>query len=237
MSESSARLEAFEEQVSRGSRVSHRSREGRGLFITFEGGEGSGKSTQARLLKERLEREARTVVLVREPGGTPLGEEVRRLLLHRETELTPQTEMLLFLAARAELVRRVILPALERGDVVICDRFSDSTLAYQGYGRGLDLDEIRRLDSWATGGLLPDLTVLLDVPVEVGHERNRAGEDAFEREDDAFHQRVREAYRALAKEQPGRWLVLEGTLPIGALQAKIHAELQTGRRAFPGSPS
>jgi dTMP kinase len=193
----------------------------RAFFVTFEGGEGSGKSTQARLLKETLEQEGRSVLLLREPGGTSLGEEVRRLLLHRETPLSPQAELLLFLAARAQLVDNVIRPALERGDTVISDRFSDSTLSYQGYGRGLNLAEIRTLDMSATGGLTPDLTVLLDVPVEVGRERNQANEDAFEQEDDAFHEVVRQGYLALAKEEPERWLVLDGRLPIDVLREQI----------------
>jgi dTMP kinase len=193
----------------------------RAFFVTFEGGEGSGKSTQARLLKETLEQEGRSVLLLREPGGTSLGEEVRRLLLHRETPLSPQAELLLFLAARAQLVDNVIRPALERGDTVISDRFSDSTLSYQGFGRGLNLAEIRTLDMSATGGLTPDLTVLLDVPVEVGRERNQANEDAFEQEDDAFHEVVRQGYLALAKEEPERWLVLDGRLPIDVLREQI----------------
>lgn len=179
------------------------------MFVTFEGGEGSGKSTQARLLASRLEAEGQPVLLLREPGGTPLGEEVRRLLLQREHPLTAETELLLFLAARSELVRSVVRPALNAGRIVICDRFSDSTLAYQGYARGLDLEQVRTLNAFATGGLRPDLTVLLDLAVAAGRARTHGDNDAFQREDNAFHERVRRGYLALAKEDPGRWLVLD----------------------------
>lgn len=192
-----------------------------GLFVTFEGGEGSGKSTQTRLLAERLEAEGRKTLHLREPGGTPLGESVRGLLLHRESPLAAETELLLFLAARAELVRGVIRPALAEGAVVVCDRFSDSTLAYQGYGRGLDLDAVRRLDAFATGGLRPDLTVLLDLPVEAGRERKQRDEDAFQREDDGFHQRVRRGYLALALEEPERWLVMDASRKRDQLAALV----------------
>lgn len=201
-----------------------RDRGGSGLFVTFEGGEGSGKSTQTQLLKERLEKEGCTVVALREPGGTPLGEAVRRLLLHREAELTAEAELLLFLAARAELVR-VIRPALDRGEIVVCDRFSDSTLAYQGYGRGLDVDEVRRLNAWATGGLVPDLTVLLDLPVDVGRKRKHAEDDAFQRERDPFHERVRQGYLTLAKSEPERWLVLDASLGVDTLAERIRQRL------------
>ena len=197
-----------------------------GLFITLEGGEGSGKSTQADLLARALEAWGRRVVSLREPGGTQLGEELRQLLLHRQTAMSPAAELLLFLAARAELVQSVIRPALAEGAIVICDRFSDSTFAYQGYGRGLDLDELRRLNAYATGGLTPDLTVLLDLPVEAGRGRKQRDEDAFQREDDAFHERVRQGYLELARQEPDRWLVLDGTLPTDALTAAVHERIQ-----------
>jgi dTMP kinase len=184
-----------------------------GLFITFEGGEGAGKSTQCDLLALDLKARGRKALQLREPGGTPLGEEMRRLLLHRDAAIAPEAELLLFLTARAQLVRQVIAPALTEGAVVICDRFSDSTLAYQGFGRGLDLDAIHRLDAWATGGLTPDLTVLLDLPVAIGRQRKYPDEDAFQREDDAFHERVRQGYLALARQDPQRWLVLDATAP------------------------
>jgi dTMP kinase len=200
----------------------------RGLFVSFEGGEAAGKTTQSELLAVHLEAGGWQVLRLREPGGTPLGEQVRDLLLNRETPLTAEAELLLFLAARAELVRRVIQPALEQGAVVICDRFSDSTYAYQGHGRGLDLDVVKRLDRWATGGLLPDLTVLLDLPVELSRRRLGAENDAFEREADYFHERVRDGYIALARQDPARWLVIDATLEpqtianlvVEAVQAK-----------------
>ncbi len=201
---------------------------GRGLFVSFEGGEGSGKTTQSELLALRLQAGGWPALRLREPGGTPLGEQVRQLLLHREKEMTPEAELLLFRAARVELVRKVIAPTLEAGGVVICDRFSDSTLAYQGYGRGLDVDAVRYLDSWVTAGLTPDLTVLLDVPLSVGRGRQRDPADAIESEDDAFHERVRQGYLALARKEPERWLVLNGqedpealaNIVAGAVQAK-----------------
>ena len=193
----------------------------RSLFLTFEGGEGSGKTTQSELLALHLHAGGWNLLRLREPGGTPLGEEVRRLLLHREAPLSAETELLLFLAARAQLVRGVIRPALEQGAIVICDRFSDSTLAYQGYGRGLDIERIRLLDSYATDGLKPDLTILLDLPVEVGRRRKRPDEDVFQGEDDAFHERVRLGYQTLAGDEPQRWLTLDGTRDAEGLASEI----------------
>jgi dTMP kinase len=194
-----------------------------GPLITFEGGEGSGKSTQVELLARRLETAGRRILKLREPGGTPLGEELRQLLLHRRADISPQAELLLFLAARAELVRAVIRPALAEGTIVICDRFSDSTLAYQGYGRGIDLDQVRKLNDSATGGLKPNLTVLLDLPVEAGRSRKQRDEDVFQGEDDAFHERVRQGYLELAREEPDRWLVLDATRPPAELAAALAA--------------
>jgi len=193
----------------------------RGFFVTFEGGEGSGKSTQAELLAARLRGAAREVAVLREPGGTPLGEELRQTLLHRRGGMTTQAEMLLFLAARAELVEAVIRPALNAGGVVVCDRFSDSTLAYQGYGRGLDLGSVRTLNRWATGGLEPDFTVLLDVPIDIGRGRKHGDDDTFQREGDAFHARVREGYLFLAASEPGRWLVVDGTQAPEAIAERV----------------
>jgi len=193
----------------------------KGLLITFEGGEGSGKSTQAARLRDRLAAEGRKAILLREPGGTPLGEQLRQAILHRTSDMTPEAELLLFLAARAELVRSVILPALDDGAIVLCDRFSDSTLAYQGFGRGLDLETVRRLDAFATSGLFPDLTVLLDLPAEVGSKRKSAETDAFQREDGGFHQRVRQGYLTLAAASPSRWLVLDATLTPDEIEALI----------------
>ncbi len=153
------------------------------------------------------------MVLTHEPGGTPLGEVVRRWLKSRPgTE--PVAELFLFMAARAQLVRQVLRPALERGQVVVCDRFGASTVAYQGYGRGLELGLIQQLNGWATGGLAPDLTVLLDVPVEVGMGRKaKPGNDVFEGAGLEFHRRVREGYLAQARQEPQRWLVVDGSRP------------------------
>jgi dTMP kinase len=201
-----------------------------GIFVTFEGGEAAGKTTQSELLAAHLEAGGWHVLRLREPGGTPLGEQVRDLLLNRETEMTSEAELLLFLAARAELVRRVIRPALAEGALVICDRFSDSTYAYQGYGRGLDLDAVRRLDDWATGGLRPDLTVLLDLPVEMSRRRLGPDNDAFEREADAFHDRVRDGYIELSQRDPDRWLVVDGTLDPQAI-ANVVVEAVQARAA------
>ena len=199
---------------------------GRGLFVSFEGGEGSGKSTQTARLQGRLESMDRKSLLIREPGGTPLGEALRELLLHRRAAISAEAELLLFLAARAELVRSVLQPALEAGTVVVCDRFSDSTLAYQGYGRGLDIESIRTLDRWATGGLAPDLTVLLDLPVEVGLKRKDGDDDAFAREDGGFHARVRDGYLALAAAEPSRWHRLDATLPEAEIEARVWAAVE-----------
>jgi dTMP kinase len=181
------------------------------LFVTFEGGEGSGKSTQARVLYRRLLKLGIPALLTHEPGGTPLGKQLRRWL-KGEGEIDPQTELLLFNASRAHLVSQVIRPALEKGTVVICDRFADSTTVYQGYGRGLDFALIEAVNNIATHGLRPDLTVLLDIPVEQGLDR-KSLRDRFEREETAFHQRVRQGYLEMAKREPGRWLVIDASLP------------------------
>jgi dTMP kinase len=185
-----------------------------GLLITLEGGEGSGKTTQASALAKHLEDRGHSVCLTREPGGTALGQAVLRLL--RESEgglaLTPLSELLLFEADRAQHVSEVIRPALALGKIVVCDRFSDSSLAYQGYGRGLGLELIRRLNDEATGGLGPDLTLLLDVSPEVGLAREGAQIDVTGRESPAFHERVREGFLALAREEPDRFVIIDATL-------------------------
>lgn len=189
------------------------------LFITFEGGEGCGKSTQARALYRRLSSSGIPVVLTHEPGGTPLGNSLRRWL-KGGGEIDPETELLLFTASRAHLVARVIRPALEKGTVVICDRFADSTIVYQGYGRGLDLALIEAANNIASQGLRPDLTVLLDIDAERGLARKRL-RDRFEREEIAFHQRVRDGYLEMAKVDPGRWLVIDGSLPKKEIERLI----------------
>lgn len=190
-----------------------RYRSERVVLITFEGGEGSGKTVQARRLQRKLARLEIPSVLLHEPGGTKLGDRVARWLQWKAAEDTsPLTELLLFNASRAQLVERVIRPGLEGGAVVICDRFTDSTIAYQGYGRGLDLDTVRQVNRAAAGNLTPDVTILLDLPVDVAMARQQAGTpDRFERADVAFHQRVRAGYQQLAAEEPGRWLVIDGS--------------------------
>ncbi len=179
------------------------------LFITFEGGEGCGKSVQARALYEKLSQSAIPAVLTHEPGGTPLSRKLRRLLKEADNiSISPLAELLLFNASRTQLIDEVIRPQLEKGKVVICDRYADSTTAYQSYGRGLDLETVAAINDIATGGLKPDLTILLDISAEEGLARKQR-RDRFEQEDIAFHQRVREGYLKLAKEEPQRWLVID----------------------------
>ncbi|MBA4248168.1 MAG: dTMP kinase [Microbacterium sp.] len=195
-----------------------------GLFITLEGGDGSGKSTQMGALTEWLEARGHAVVQAREPGGTELGLELREIILHRRGYIAPRSEALLYAADRAHNIATVVRPALERGDVVIQDRYLDSSVAYQGAGRVLDPTEVREVSLWATEGLLPHLTVLLDLDPAVGRERldaSRTRYDRLEAEESAFHERVRAAYLALAAAEPARFLVLDATLPVDALQASI----------------
>ena len=194
------------------------------MFITFEGPEGGGKTTQIRLLGEFLRDQGHHVVLTREPGGTPISNQVREILTHMEnTAMHPRTEILLFLAARAQLVEECIRPSLEKGSLVVSDRYADSTLAYQGYGHGTNLAQLRQLLQFATGGLWPDLTILLDIDAESGLNRKRsAGEwnrlDAYAL---AFHQRVRQAYQDLVKEAPERWVVIDASQPVDRVQRQI----------------
>jgi dTMP kinase len=185
-----------------------------GLFITFEGGEGCGKSTQSRLLLKKVEQQNIPAVLTHEPGGTALGNELRRALKKkRGSFISPQAELFLVAASRAQLVAEVIRPALEEGKVVICDRFTHSTMVYQGYGRGLDFTAIQMVNNMATGNLNPDLIILLDISPEQGLVRKRSLEDRFELEDLSFHQRVREGYLKMAAAEPDRWLVIDASLP------------------------
>jgi len=182
------------------------------LFITFEGGEGCGKSSQARTLYRRLSQLAIPVVLTHEPGGTPLGQKIGRWLKWENTDLSPFTELLLFNASRAQLVAEVIQPNLKNGKTVICDRYADSTTAYQSYGRGLDLEIVTAINNAATQGLKPDLVVLLDISAEAGLARKRARkQDRFEQEDIAFHRRVRDGYLKIAANDPERWLVVDAS--------------------------
>ncbi len=185
------------------------------LFITFEGGEGSGKSVQATALYRRLKRRAMPVLVAHEPGSTPLGRKIAYLLKWAENmEISPLAELLLFNASRAQLVREVIQPRLAQGTLVICDRYADSTTVYQGYGRGLDLATVREVNRLGTLGLMPDLTVLLDIPAEEGLSRKKGkSRDRYEQEDIAFHRRVRDGYLRLAEEEPERWLVVDATQP------------------------
>lgn len=194
------------------------------LFITLEGGDGSGKSTQLSALTEWLHDHGRTVVQAREPGGTDLGLELREIILHRRGYMAPRAEALLYAADRAHHVATVVRPALERGDVVIQDRYLDSSVAYQGAGRVLAPDEVRHISLWATEGLLPHLTVLLDLDPALGRERldaSRTRYDRLEAEEAAFHERVRAAYLELAAAEPERFLVLDATRPVDELQASI----------------
>jgi len=200
----------------------------RGLFISLEGGEGAGKSTQAQALKALLEAKGRSVTVTREPAGCPLGQRARELLNNPSLELDARSELLLFVAARDQHVAEVIRPALERGEVVICDRFDDSSVAYQGYGRGLSVEDVRLANRIATHGLVPDLTVLLDVPVEMGLARKR-GENAPDRigqEGAEFHERVRQGYLAMAGEEPERFLVVDATLPAEEITRTIWRRLE-----------
>jgi dTMP kinase len=197
------------------------------LFITFEGPEGSGKTTQLRLLEAWLRQQGYDVLATREPGGTAISEAVRSILLDpAHTEMRPETEILLFSAARAQIVAQVIRPHLARGGIVLCDRYADSTLAYQGYGRGLDLDILRAITAFATGGLLPHLTIYLDIPIEIGLRRKAAQEwNRLEAQTRAFHQRVRQGYLEMAAAEPERWLVVDASQPIAAVQAAIRQRL------------
>jgi len=186
------------------------------LFISFEGGEGCGKSTHSRLLLKKLDQQNIPAVLTHEPGGTPLGDELRKALKKkRESPISPQAELFLVAASRAQLVSEAIRPALEAGEVVICDRFTDSTMVYQGYGRGLDFTAIKMVNNMATRHLNPDLIILLDIPPEQGLARKGSLKDRFEVEDLSFHRRVREGYLKMAGADPDRWLVIDASLPKG----------------------
>jgi dTMP kinase len=197
------------------------------VFITLEGPEGSGKSSQIPLLAEFLRQQGLVVYTTREPGGTPIGDQVREILTSmRNTGMNARAETLLFCAARAQLVNEVIRPRLAAGEIVISDRYADSTLAYQGYGHGNDLKVLRGLLHFATGGLWPDLTLLLDLPVEAGLLRKRSGGvewnrlDAYEVE---FHRRVRQGFRNMAYAQADRWRIIDATLPREQVQEALRA--------------
>jgi dTMP kinase len=210
-----------------------------GLFIAFEGGDGAGKSTQVAELARVLEARGMTVLRTREPGGTPIGEKLRSLVLdHGHGHIDAHTEALIFAASRAAHASQVIRPALGRGETVLTDRYIDSSVAYQGAGRSLGADAVRSINEWATSGLLPDLTVLLDVDPAVGRQRRTSGdaaEDRLESEADDFHTRIRNAFLSLAAARPERYLVLPAHLPVADLAARILARVDALLAASPRS--
>ena len=201
-----------------------------GLFVTLEGCEGSGKTSQVRYLRANLKGLGIPVTVVREPGGTTLGDKLRRILKFSSIPLTPETELLLFNASRAELVKQIVVPALRDGHVVICDRFTGSTIAYQGYGRGLSLDLVRSVNAAATGGLKPDITILLDISPEEGLMRNTSPRDRFETDFEKpevieFHRKIRQGYLDLAAQNPQGWVVIDATLSQEDVANRIWNEL------------
>jgi dTMP kinase len=211
------------------------------MFITFEGGEGAGKTTQIARLARALADRGRTCLTTREPGGTPLGQRIRALLLDPQSDgISPRAELLLYMADRAEHIAAVIAPALKRGEVVLCDRFFDATVVYQGIGRGLTADRVRELHGTLFGGLVPDVTILLDLPPAVGLSRaarqlaaggRSAAEGRFESEALAFHERVRDGYLALARREPGRFRVIDAAQSEAAVAAAVLAAVEAALKA------
>ncbi len=197
-----------------------------GLFIAFEGGDGAGKSTQVSLLREALETAGRTVTVTRQPGGTDLGRQIRDLVLHG-AHVAPRAEALLFAADKAHHVDQLIRPALDRGEVVLTDRYTDSSVAYQGAGRDLGAQEIHDLNMWAVDGLVPDLTVVVDVSAAEGRRRRGDVHDRLEAEADAFHEAIRAHFLAMAQGNPQRYLVVDGTLAPDEIHAAVVARLRT----------
>lgn len=198
------------------------------MFITFEGVEGCGKTTQAQLLAQKLEERGFRTLVTREPGGAAISEQIRAIVLDNKNEgMEPMAEALLYVAARAQFVAEIVRPALAAGTVVICDRYADSTLAYQGYGRGLDIGTLAYLNEIATGGLTPDVTVLLDLPVSEGlSRRHREGNaDRLDNADRAFHERVRNGYHALAAADPRRWRVIDAGAAPSVVAAAVWSAL------------
>lgn len=201
----------------------------RGLFITLEGGEGAGKTTNLAFIRQWLQRAGHEVVVTREPGGTELGERVRDILLHsKQLHITPESEMLLMFAARSEHLAKVIRPTLAAGKTVLCDRFTDATYAYQGGGRGLAAERIAAMENWVQGDLRPDLTLLLDIPVEAGRARagQRGEPDRFEREDNEFFTRVHAIYLARAQADPKRMRVIDASRALPQVEQQIAAVLE-----------
>lgn len=201
----------------------------RGRFITLEGGEGAGKSTSMTFVCEHLRQSGREVLATREPGGTPLGESIREVLLHGKQGMSSDTELLLMFAARAEHLQQVIRPSLDRGIDVVCDRFTDATYAYQGGGRGIPADRIGALESWVQGTFRPDLTLLLDIPVAQGLMRagNRSAPDRFEREQHEFFERVRQCYLEMAAREPRRVRVIDASRDLPAVQVQLRVALDS----------
>jgi dTMP kinase len=199
------------------------------LFVTLEGPDGCGKTVQSKRLAEHLRSEGLNVVMTREPGGTEIGDQIRQVIMSLENrQMDPRTEFLLFTASRAQLVKEVIRPHLEAGGVIVSDRFYDSSFAYQGYGHGLPLDDLRAITAFATGGLVPDLTLLIDLPAKAGLARRKTGGnwnrmDAY---DLAFHQRVRTAYRTMAQTEPERWRTVDGDQSPDNVQAALQAAVE-----------
>jgi dTMP kinase len=199
-----------------------------GKFITLEGIEGVGKTSNLNFIRQQLEAAGHDCIVTREPGGTSLGESLRELLLrHSDENMSPDAELLMMFAARAEHLSKVIRPALEAGKTVLCDRFTEATYAYQGGGRQLDVSKISDLETWVQGDLRPDLTVVLDAPVEVGRARagSRSAPDRIEKERDDFFQRVREAYIDLSKQNPKRICLIDASVELDAVQKQIHEKL------------
>jgi dTMP kinase len=202
-----------------------------GLFITFEGPEGSGKTTQMHLLAQYLQEQGYEPLITREPGGTPIGDRVRAILLDpAHEEMAPSTEFLLFSAARAQHVRQVIAPHLAQNGIVLCDRFADSSLAYQGYGYELDLEAVLSITEFATDGLVPDLSFYLDLPVEIGLRRKVGGDgddwNRMEQKGIDYHQRVRAGYLAMTARDPDRWVVVDATASLSEIQVTIQRAIE-----------
>jgi dTMP kinase len=198
----------------------------KGVFIVFEGIDGCGKSTQLGALRERLQAHGVEPLVIREPGGTPVGEQIREILLECPFEMEPLTELLLYEASRSELTRKVLRPALEAGRVVLADRFAMASLAYQGYGRGLDLGLVQQFNTIATEGIEPTVTIVLDVPVAVALTRRKRAFDRLERAPSEFHERVRQGYRELAQKTP-RSILLDGTRPAAEVSEQIWQAVRT----------
>ncbi len=209
---------------------------GHGVLITLEGPEGSGKSSQGRWLVARLRQAGYNAVWLRDPGATELGRRTRRMLLHGPTHVTPMTEALLFIAGRVQLVEERITPALAKGQVIVCDRYHDSTVAYQGFGGGVDVRWLDRMGREAIGGVMPSLTLLLDLPTETGFSRIRRRHDRMERQTKPYHRRVREGFLRLARQDPKRIAVINAAQPLAQVRRQIesvvfgHVTWQTKRK-------